>query len=156
MLSRGQYRATKNMNKVILIGNVGRDPERKGEKVVAFSLATTESGYTKQDGTKVEDRTEWHNITIFDPKLASFAEKYVRKGSRLILEGKIHYSDYTDKEGVKRQGVEIIAAAVSFDQVARKTESTQEGEHANTQETEGEGSPKGGKRKKKPEADAPF
>ena len=120
------------MNKVILIGNVGRDPERKGEKVVAFSLATTESGYTKQDGTKVEDRTEWHNITIFDPKLASFAEKYVRKGSRLILEGKIHYSDYTDKEGVKRQGVEIIATAISFDQVARKPESTQEGEHANT------------------------
>ena len=115
------------MNKVILIGNVGRDPERKGEKVVAFSLATTENGYTKQDGTKVEDRTEWHNITIF-------AEKYVRKGSRLILEGKIHYSDYTDKEGVKRQGVEIIATAVSFDQVARKPESTQEGEHANTQE----------------------
>ena len=134
MLSRGQYRATKSMNKVILIGNVGRDPERKGEKVVAFSLATTESGYTKQDGTKVEDRTEWHNITIFDPKLASFAEKYIRKGSRLILEGKIHYSDYTDKEGVKRQGVEIIATAVSFDQVARKPESTQEGEHANTQE----------------------
>ena len=152
------------MNKVILIGNVGRDPERKGEKVVAFSLATTESGYTKQDGTKVEDRTEWHNITIFDPKLASFAEKYVRKGSRLILEGKIHYSDYTDKEGVKRQGVEIIATAVSFDQVTRKPESTQEGEHANTQEAEGEGSSKGGKRKKKPEAttqasteaDAPF
>ena len=79
MLSRGQYRATKNMNKVILIGNVGRDPERKCAKVVAFSLATTESGYTKQDGTKVEDRTEWHNITIFDPKLATFAEKYVRK-----------------------------------------------------------------------------
>ena len=140
------------MNKVILIGNVGRDPERKGEKVVAFSLATTESGYTKQDGTKVEDRTEWHNITIFDPKLASFAEKYVRKGSRLILEGKIHYSDYTDKEGVKRQGVEIIATAVSFDQVARKPESTQEGEHANTQDGEGEEGTKGGKRKKKPEA----
>ena len=140
------------MNKVILIGNVGRDPERKGEKVVAFSLATTESGYTKQDGTKVEDRTEWHNITIFDPKLASFAEKYVRKGSRLILEGKIHYSDYTDKEGVKRQGVEIIATAVSFDQVTRKPESTQEGEHANTQESEGEEGTKGGKRKKKPEA----
>ena len=88
------------MNKVILIGNVGRDPERKGEKVVAFSLATTENGYTKQDGTKVEDRTEWHNVTIFDPKLASFAEKYVRKGSRLILEGKIHYSDYTDKVSI--------------------------------------------------------
>ena len=164
MLSRAQYRATKNMNKVILIGNVGRDPERKGEKVVAFSLATTENGYTKQDGTKVEDRTEWHNITIFDPKLASFAEKYVRKGSRLILEGKIHYSDYTDKEGVKRQGVEIIATAVSFDQVARKPESTQEGEHANTHEGEGEEGTKGGKRKKKPEAttqasteaDAPF
>ena len=121
------------MNKVILIGNVGRDPERKGEKVLSFSLATTELGYTRQDGTKVEDRTEWHNITIFDPKLASFAEKYIRKGSRLILEGKIHYSDYTDKDGVKRQGVEIIASSISFDQVARKPESVEEVKQESTQ-----------------------
>ena len=103
------------MNKVILIGNVGRDPERKGEKVVSFSLATTEGGYSKQDGTKVEERTEWHSITIFDPKLASFVEKYVRKGSRLIVEGRIHYSEYTDKDGNKRQGVEIVASSISFE-----------------------------------------
>ena len=121
------------MNKVILIGNVGRDPERKGEKVLSFSLATTELGYTRQDGTKVEDRTEWHNITIFDHKLASFVEKYVRKGSRLVLEGKIHYSDYTDKDGVKRQGVEIIASSISFDQVARKPESVEEGKQESVQ-----------------------
>ena len=122
------------MNKVILIGNVGRDPERKGEKVVSFSLATTENGYIKQDGTQVEERTEWHNITLFDQKISSFAEKYVRKGSRLIIEGKIHYSDYTDKEGVKRQGVEIIATAVSFDQVARKQEEKKEQGEAQREE----------------------
>ena len=122
------------MNKVILIGNVGRDPERKGEKVVSFSLATTENGYIKQDGTQVEERTEWHNITLFDQKISSFAEKYVRKGSRLIIEGKIHYSDYTDKEGVKRQGVEIIATAISFDQVARKQEEKKEQGEAQREE----------------------
>lgn len=122
------------MNKVILIGNVGRDPERKGEKVLSFSLATTENGYIKQDGTQVEERTEWHNITLFDQKISSFAEKYVRKGSRLIIEGKIHYSDYTDKEGVKRQGVEIIATAISFDQVARKQEEKKEQGEAHREE----------------------
>lgn len=107
------------MNKVILIGNVGRDPERKGQKVLSFSLATTESGYTKTDGTKVEDRTEWHSVTVFDTKTANFVEKYVRKGSRLIVEGRIHYSEYTDKDGNKRQGVEIISTSIEFDQTRK-------------------------------------
>lgn len=107
------------MNKVILIGNVGRDPERKGEKVVSFSLATTEHGYTKADGTKVEDRTEWHSVTVFDTRMSAFVEKYVRKGLRLIIEGRIHYSEYSDRDGNKRQGVEIIASSVSFDQVCK-------------------------------------
>lgn len=107
------------MNKVILIGNVGRDPERKGQKVLSFSLATTEAGYTKADGTKVEDRTEWHSVTVFDAKTANFVEKYVRKGSRLIVEGRIHYSEYTDKEGNKRQGVEIISTSIEFDQTRK-------------------------------------
>lgn len=107
------------MNKVILIGNVGRDPERKGQKVLSFSLATTEAGYTKADGTKVEDRTEWHSVTVFDTKTANFVEKYVRKGSRLIVEGRIHYSEYTDKEGNKRQGVEIISTCIEFDQTRK-------------------------------------
>lgn len=107
------------MNKVILIGNVGREPERKGEKVVSFSLATTEAGYTKADGTKVDDRTEWHSITILDPKTANFVAKYVHKGTRLIIEGRIHYSEYTAKDGSKRQGVEVITSNIEFDQTRR-------------------------------------
>ena len=121
------------MNKAILIGNVGRDPERRGEKVVSFSLATSEGGYTKADGTKVEERTEWHSITVFDAKMSAFVEKYVRKGSRLFVEGRIHYSDYTDKDGNKRQGVEIIASSVVFDQ-ARSRENVQTGDVVGSQE----------------------
>ena len=123
------------MNKVILIGNVGRDPERRGGKVISFSLATSEGGYTRADGTKVEDRTEWHSVTVFDTRMSAFVEKYVRKGSRLIIEGRIHYSEYTDRDGNKRQGVEIIASSISFDQT-RNRENMQSGDLGELQESE--------------------
>ena len=123
------------MNKVILIGNVGRDLERRGEKVISFSLATSEGGYTRVDGTKVEDRTEWHSITVFDTRMSAFVEKYVRKGSRLIIEGRIHYSEYSDRDGNKRQGVEIIASSISFDQT-RNRENMQSGDLGELQESE--------------------
>ena len=101
-----------SVNKVILIGNVGKDPDVRyldsGVAVATFSLATTERGYTLQNGTQVPDRTEWHNIVLWRG-LAQTAEKYVRKGDKLYIEGKIRSRSYDDQNGVKRSIVEIYA-----------------------------------------------
>ena len=81
-----------SVNKVILIGNVGKDPDVRyldsGVAVATFSLATTDRAYTLANGTQVPERTEWHNIVLWRG-LAQTAEKYVRKGDRLYIEGKI-------------------------------------------------------------------
>ena len=101
-----------SVNKVILIGNVGKDPDVRyldnGVAVATFSLATTERGYTLQNGTPVPDRTEWHNIVLWRG-LAQTAEKYVHKGDKLYIEGKIKSRSYDDQNGIKRTIVEIFA-----------------------------------------------
>ena len=101
-----------SVNKVILIGNVGKEPEVRyldsGVAVATFSLATTERGYTLQNGTQVPDRTEWHNIVLWRG-LAQTAEKYVHKGDKLYIEGKIKSRSYDDQNGIKRTIVEIFA-----------------------------------------------
>jgi len=101
-----------SVNKVILIGNVGKDPDVRyldsGVAVATFSLATTERGYTLQNGTQVPDRTEWHNIVLWRG-LAQTAEKYVHKGDKLYIEGKIKSRSYNDQNGIKRTIVEIFA-----------------------------------------------
>ncbi|MBO5251157.1 MAG: single-stranded DNA-binding protein [Bacteroidaceae bacterium] len=101
-----------SVNKVILIGNVGKEPDVRyldnGVAVATFSLATTERGYTLQNGTQVPDRTEWHNIVLWRG-LAEVAEKYVHKGDKLYIEGKIRSRSYDDQNGVKRNIVEIFA-----------------------------------------------
>ena len=101
-----------SVNKVILIGNVGKDPDVRyldsGVAVATLSLATTERGYTLQNGTQVPDRTEWHNIVLWRG-LAQTAEKYVRKGDKLYIEGKIKSRSYDDQNGIKRTIVEIFA-----------------------------------------------
>ena len=101
-----------SVNKVILIGNVGKDPDVRyldsGVAVATFSLATTERGYTLQNGTQVPDRTEWHNIVLWRG-LAQTAEKYVHKGDKLYIEGKIRSRSYDDQNVVKRSIVEIFA-----------------------------------------------
>ncbi len=100
-----------SLNKVMLIGNVGQDPTVRyldtGVCVATFSLATTERGYTLPNGTQVPDRTEWHNIVVWR-KQAEFVEKYVRKGDRVFVEGKIQSRSYDDKQGVRRYVVEIM------------------------------------------------
>lgn len=100
-----------SLNKVQLIGNVGKDPEVRyldsGVAVASFPLATTERGYTLANGTHVPDRTEWHNIVLWRG-LAETAEKYVRKGDKLYIEGKIRSRSYDDQNGVKRYVVEIF------------------------------------------------
>lgn len=100
-----------SVNKVILIGNVGRDPEVRyldtGVAVASFALATTEKGYTLSNGTQVPDRTEWHNLVLWRG-LAETAEKYVHKGDKLYIEGKIRTRYYDDRSGAKRNVTEIF------------------------------------------------
>ena len=101
-----------SVNKVILIGNVGKDPDvrylENNVRVANFPLATTERGYTMSNGTQVPDRTEWHTIVVWRG-LAEVAEKYVRKGARVYIEGKIKSRTYEDKMGNRRYITEIYA-----------------------------------------------
>ena len=101
----------------MLIGNVGREPDIRyvdaGVCVASLVLATTERGYRLQNGTEVPDRTEWHNITLWRG-LAETVEKYVHKGDKLYIEGKIHTRSYDDKNGVKRYITEIWADAMEM------------------------------------------
>ena len=105
------------MNKVMLIGNVGREPDIRyvdaGVCVASLVLATTERGYKLQNGTEVPDRTEWHNITLWRG-LAETVEKYVHKGDKLYIEGKIHTRSYDDKNGMTRYITEIWADAMEM------------------------------------------
>jgi len=96
----------------MLIGNVGQDPTVKylegGVCVASVRLATTERGYTLQNGTQVPERTQWHNV-IFWRKLGETVEKYVHKGDKLYVEGKIQSRDYTDKLGKEHKTYDIVA-----------------------------------------------
>ena len=100
-----------SLNKVQLIGNVGKDPEVRyldsGVAVATFPLATTDRAYTLANGTQVPERTEWHNIVLWRG-LAETAEKYVHKGDKLYIEGKIRSRSYDDQNGVKRYVTEIF------------------------------------------------
>lgn len=106
-----------SLNKVLLIGNVGRDPEIRyfdgGVGVANFPLATSDRGYTMANGTVVPERTEWHNIVV-RRDLVSFVEKWVKKGSGLYVEGKIRTRSYDDQTGVKRYVTEIHADRLEF------------------------------------------
>ena len=101
----------------MLIGNVGVEPDVRyvdaGVAVASLRLATTERGYRLQNGTEVPDRTEWHNIVLWRG-LAQTAEKYVHKGDKLYIEGKIKSRSYDDRSGQKRYVVEIWADAMEL------------------------------------------
>ena len=100
------------MNKVMLIGNVGKEPDVKyydaDQAVAQFPLATTERGYVLPNGTRVPDRTDWHNIVMWR-ELAKIAERYVHKGDKIYIEGRIRYRYYDDKKGQRRFIAEIYA-----------------------------------------------
>jgi single-strand DNA-binding protein len=100
------------LNKVMLIGHLGKDPDVRtldsGTKVCQFTLATTEKGYTLQNGTQVPDRTEWHNLVLWKG-LAEVAGKYLHKGDKVFIEGKIRSRSYEDNSKVKRYITEIFA-----------------------------------------------
>ncbi|MDE6453296.1 MAG: single-stranded DNA-binding protein [Muribaculaceae bacterium] len=92
------------MNKVILMGCTGTDPKMRYVQtrlVAEFTLATNEPPYTTPEGVTMPERTEWHNIVMWGPA-AEFAEKYIRKGSRLLLEGKIRTRTWEDRNAIKR------------------------------------------------------
>lgn len=97
------------MNKAILMGNAGKDPEIRyiGTRPVAtFTLATNERARRAPDGSELPERTEWHNIVMYDAQ-AEFAEKYIRKGTRLLIEGKIRYRIWEDRNTLKHFVTEI-------------------------------------------------
>lgn len=113
------------MNKIMLIGNVGKDPEVKyveqGVAVARLSLATTERGYALPNGTQVPDRTDWHNVILWR-RLAEVVEKYVHKGDKLYIEGRVRYTTYDDKRGVRHNMTEIWAD--NMEMLSPKTQST--------------------------------
>ncbi len=106
-----------SLNKVILIGNVGKDPDVRyfdnGNALANFPLATSERGYKLANGTEIPERTEWHNIVASRDR-AQFVEKYIKKGSSVYVEGKIRTRNYEDKDGNKRYVTEIFADRIEF------------------------------------------
>lgn len=99
-----------SVNKIILIGNCGKDPEVRefdNGKMATFTLATSEKGYTRQNGTQVPDHTDWHNCVCFG-RNADFVAGYIRKGAKLYVEGKVRYRSYTDKNNAERWVTEIV------------------------------------------------
>jgi len=100
-----------SVNKVILIGNLGRDPEVRrltsGDPVVNLSVATSESWRDKASGERKE-RTEWHRVVIFNENLAKVAEQYLHKGSKIYLEGQLQTRKYNDKDGAEKYSTEIV------------------------------------------------
>jgi single-strand DNA-binding protein len=100
-----------SVNKVILVGNLGKDPEvrtmNSGDKVVSFSIATSETWKDKASGERKE-KTEWHKVVIFNENLARVAEQYVRKGSKIYVEGQLQTRKYTDQSGAEKYTTEVV------------------------------------------------
>ncbi len=100
-----------SVNKVILVGNLGRDPEirtlNSGDRVASFSIATSETWRDRATGERRE-KTEWHRISIFNDNLVKVAESYLRKGSKVYIEGALQTRKYTDASGAERQATEIV------------------------------------------------
>lgn len=105
-----------SVNKVILLGNVGQEPEIKkfdSGSIAKLSLATTDKAYTLQNGTQVPEKTEWHSL-IVRGGLAEVVEKYVHKGDRLYVEGKIRTRSYEDNNKVTRYTTEIFVDSMEM------------------------------------------
>jgi single-strand DNA-binding protein len=100
-----------SVNKVILVGNLGRDPEvrhsQDGNKIVNMSLATSESWTDKSSGERRE-KTEWHRVVIFNDRLGEIAEKYLKKGSKVYLEGQIQTRKWSGNDGQERYSTEVV------------------------------------------------
>lgn len=115
-----------SFNQATIIGFVGDEPRiiqtQSNTAMASFSIATTERGYQRHDGTQVEDRTEWHNVAFFG-KPAEIIGRYVHKGSSLFVQGKLRTRSYEDKDGIKRYVTEIIGD--NFQLLDKKTDGVQ-------------------------------
>lgn len=104
-----------NINNVTIVGRVGQDPEFKtfdnGGSIARISVATSERGYTLQNGTQVPEKTDWHSVIIRN-KSAEFVNNYIRKGDVVGITGSIHYRKYTDKNGAERTATDIYASSI--------------------------------------------
>jgi single-strand DNA-binding protein len=100
-----------SINKVILVGNLGRDPEvrysQAGDKIVNFSIATSERWKDKQTG-EPKEKTEWHRVVIFNERLADVAEKYLKKGSKVYVEGQLQTRKWTGNDGQEKYTTEVV------------------------------------------------
>jgi single-strand DNA-binding protein len=100
-----------SVNKVILVGNLGKDPESRsmqsGDKVVNLSIATSESWKDKSSGERKE-KTEWHRVVIWNQNIAKVAEDYLKKGSKVYIEGQLETRKWTDKDGVEKYSTEVV------------------------------------------------
>jgi len=116
-----------SVNKVILLGNVGRDPDvryvSQGHPVATFSLATTERAFTNSNGVQVPERTEWHNIVMWG-RNAEVAEKYIRKGTQLYLEGRLRTRMWEDRNTIKHYVTEVHVD--TFELLGRPKSDTQQ------------------------------
>ena len=104
------------VNKVILLGNVGKDPQIRdgnGQKFATFSLATTDKSYTKRDGTVMPERTEWHSI-VANGNIVQVIERYVKAGTKLYIEGKLRTRKYTARDNTERQVTEVYVDSMKL------------------------------------------
>ena len=104
------------VNKVILLGNVGKDPQIRdgnGQKFATFSLATTDKSYTKRDGTVMPERTEWHSI-VANGNIVQVIERYVKVGTKLYIEGKLRTRKYTARDNTERQVTEVYVDSMEL------------------------------------------
>lgn len=106
-----------SINKVTLLGNVGKDPEVKtfsnGGTVAQFTMATTKKGYKTKDGKEIPDRTEWHNL-VLQNGLAKVAEQYIKKGDKLYIEGELRTRSYDDNNGIKHYITEVYVSEMEM------------------------------------------
>lgn len=104
------------VNKVILLGNVGKDPQIRdgnGQKFATFSLATTDKSYTNRDGTVMPERTEWHSI-VANGNIVQVIERYVKAGTKLYIEGKLRTRKYTARDNTERQVTEVYVDSMEL------------------------------------------
>lgn len=100
-----------SINKVILVGNLGRDPEiratQDGREIATLNIATSESWKDRNSGERKE-KTEWHRVVIFNENLVRIAKEYLRKGSKVYLEGQLQTRKWTDKDGIEKYSTEVV------------------------------------------------
>ena len=151
------------INKVQLLGNLGAEPEVRsfpnGGRVVTFSVATTDYWNDRASGERRE-RTTWHRVAVWADGLTDVAERYLRKGSKVLIEGKLEYNEWTDREGVKRTSVEVAIRPLHGELILLDGAEGR-GENASRRDRETTGAGPGGRgydlpKDREPDEEVPF